>query len=826
MEHGQGSGSGTPVNVDSDENPDSYNKMKYHASKMDLNLRILRDQMSNLKDTGDTLSRQMASMYRNFQKVKEDDTVSGDGDSEDSGDDNMGGRSCVDTEDDVNQMTDLDADESSISSRRGPLPQGQLANLQRKRAAQNGSKNVNSRGKGQDNQRSQQNASRINNLNVRDRNDNDVSSDITTTTTRNVPQSAMDGDVEDASDDDTLSESECSGNCLCCSSIASYQGIPWTIRRPSSAETTEYDSDSSECSDYEDDRYRSRKTPLHARLSPFFHQECSHSEDSSPMDGEDEGEARPVKRMSPLGCESPNKTDASPESKNDSKPKGAPKGASGGPPKPAPKPSLKPKETAKNGSRSTDGKGQGKQSPRETKDKDKAKAKEVSPSQAVGLGAVSRSEKSSGTVPSSKKSDDTAESSKSKARHVSKTAIVLLDPEAEFKDGNTVKKRSNFLPQQQPIEVPLSYVDKNGCITLTPDPKLAPEAFKAGKTITFKVRAATEQSSTNPDGSMVFTPTPSPSSRPTMGKTVMRVASTESPPVSIAAEEIGHEHQIQVSPEGIIRLSKRKPVPMQVFMPQFQQQQQQQPQQQSATIRLTSGGGSTQGEHDTCPNCHRKAHSGVAQQHVQPSSNVASNVRVIHMSPGITPSPVPPSTQGRVQVIQRQDSGHSSPPTARQQVFVQQEPIQVPQNRPGQVIIKRQDSGQLRVQTVQMQPEQDYQPFYHQQVNYPQEIYQQQGYTQPSYPHQVITSSNQGMPTTIRLGGQSGETISIPIHPGTQTVQRQVIHQSGAPTMQQMQPMQPMQPSGGSGVTTIRFGDGAPIKVTPGQGMRFVINPK
>ena len=51
MEQGKGSGSGTPVYVDSgDENPDSYNKMRYHASKMDLNLRILRDQMVSIVD--------------------------------------------------------------------------------------------------------------------------------------------------------------------------------------------------------------------------------------------------------------------------------------------------------------------------------------------------------------------------------------------------------------------------------------------------------------------------------------------------------------------------------------------------------------------------------------------------------------------------------------------------------------------------------------------------------------------------------------------------------------------------------------------------------
>ena len=49
MEQGKGSETGTPVYMDSgDENPDSYNKMKFHASKMDLNLRILRDQMVSI----------------------------------------------------------------------------------------------------------------------------------------------------------------------------------------------------------------------------------------------------------------------------------------------------------------------------------------------------------------------------------------------------------------------------------------------------------------------------------------------------------------------------------------------------------------------------------------------------------------------------------------------------------------------------------------------------------------------------------------------------------------------------------------------------------
>nr|XP_054749682.1 nucleolar protein dao-5-like [Lytechinus pictus] len=790
---------------------------------------------TNLRDSGDEISRQMASMYRNFQKVKDDDRVSDEGDTEDSGDDNMRDRSCVDTEDDVNQMTDLDADESSMSARLGPLPKGQIANLQRKKAAQNGRdqpvKNSN-RGKAYNNQRGQNNLPSMNNTKSRDSNANDVSSDITTTTTRNVPLSGMDGDAEDESDEDTLSESECSGNCLCCSSIASYQGIPWTIRRPSSAETTEYDSDSSECSDYEDDRYRSKRAPLHARLSPFFHQECSHSESSSPLDEDvEEVEKRPVKRMSPLGCESPSKTDALPEAKRDSKPKSPVKGAKSSPPKPAPKPASKPTPPAP---KAKPEKSKEIVKP-ERKEKDKTQKQEVSLSEAVALGAVARSEKS--VEKSKKKSEDNTESSKQKSRHVSKTAIVLLDPEAEFKDGDTIKKKSNFLPQQQPIEVPLSYVDKNGRITLTPDPKLAPEAYKAGKTITFRVRAASSNNApSTPDGSMIFTPTspgtkptfdnpppmPQPIVKPVLGKTVLRVGSTESPPVSLSAEEIGHEHQIQVSPEGIIRLSKRKPVPMQVFLPQFQQQQSQQ---QPATIRLTSGGATSRGN-DSCPSCHRKASPGLVQQLSQPATNVASNVRVIHMSPGITPSPVQPAQpqqQSRVQVIQRQNSMGSpigSPPMEGQHVMVQQQSTQAPQRHGQHIVIKRQDSGNLQFQVQpeqQMQQQMGYQrqiypqQSYTQQTGYPQEVYQQQSYSQPGY------SSPQ-----IQL---QSDSISIPIQQGNPTYHRQVIHQSGP--HQQVQPqVQQVQTPSSSGVTTIRFGDGAPIKVTPGQGMRFVINPK
>ena len=798
---------------------------------------------TNLRDTGDTLSRQMASMYRNFQKVKEDDTVSGDdNDSGDSGDDMMRDKSCVDTEDDVNQMTDLDADESSISSRKGPLPKGQIAHLQRKKAAQNSkeqsSRNAGNKARGQNNQRGQNNGQRSRNINSRDTNDNDVSSDITTTRNKSdIPQSGMDGDVED--DEDTMSESECSGNCLCCSSIASYQGIPWTIRRPSSAETTEYDSDSSECSDYEDDRYRARRTPLHARLSPFFHEEDSQSDSSSPIEEEvkKEGNQIPNKRMSPLGCESPSKSDASSEGGKNLK---APaKGAKGGPPKPAPKPPSKPGASAGKPTKPQGGKeavkppvekkpssqkplkpldappkGKKEKAPKpdiKPKEKrEKTPKQEVSLSEAVALGAVARSDKSSTASAPKKTNEDNTEPSKAKTKHVSKTAIVLLDPEAEFRDGETIRKRSNILPQQQPIEVPLSYVDKNGRITLTPDPKLAPEAYKAGKTITFRVRAATDTSSINPDGSMVFTP--SVDTKPKVARPVIRVDTTDSPPVSISAEEIGHEHQIQVSPEGIIRLSKRKPVPMQVFMPQFLQQPP--ARKESTTITLTDSGSTPAREHASCPSCNRK----VRTTFVQPiqSSNVAGNVRVVRMSPGITPSPIPPQTQNRVHVIQRQDSaGHASPPMERQHFVIRQEPQQ--RQNQQHIIIKQEDPGQMRFQ---VHPEQGY-PQVQQQVVYPQqEVYQQQGYMQPGgYTQQVYQQgyTQPGHPQIITTPSGSirfqGEGISIPLQPGTQTVQRQVIHQ-------------PSQPSGGSGITTIRFGNGAPIKVQPGQGMRFVINPK
>lgn len=125
-------------------------------------------------------------------------------------------------------------------------------------------------------------------------------------------------------DIDTSSSEDCS-HCLCCSSVASYGGRSWKFMEKSQSSAMEYDSDSSEYvtdSDEEEALASTSSMPIHKRLSPFFYQDCyAEVEEEVPggpdgesdelVLGEDRGEeeakvsAPPKKRMSPLGCESP-----------------------------------------------------------------------------------------------------------------------------------------------------------------------------------------------------------------------------------------------------------------------------------------------------------------------------------------------------------------------------------------------------------------------------------------------------------------------------------------------------------------------------------------
>ncbi|XP_072025324.1 uncharacterized protein [Amphiura filiformis] len=269
-----------------DETPQSYNKLKYHSSKMDLNLRILREEMAHLQDSGNSLSRQIASMYRTFQEMKDEEEGAdghGEEDEAEEAEPNYdqysnsdvdsqcadGRDDDLDTEDDVNRMSDLETDSSSRS---GPSSKRKK---QQKRPPPL-----------QLDKPPQKKDSR------QDTNGNEIRP---CSPPRNVLETddADDGDEQAQNSDfypdfETSSSDECS-HCLCCSSLSSYSsGMPWKYVDKSASSAAEYDSDSSEYNSDSDDAPLESPMPIYKRLSPSFIKIVTQK-----------------KRMSPLGCESP-----------------------------------------------------------------------------------------------------------------------------------------------------------------------------------------------------------------------------------------------------------------------------------------------------------------------------------------------------------------------------------------------------------------------------------------------------------------------------------------------------------------------------------------
>ncbi|XP_077997966.1 uncharacterized protein LOC144451039 [Glandiceps talaboti] len=64
-------------NYESDsETSQDYNKYMFHSSKMDLSLKILKEELVGLRSSGDSLSRKVATMFRTFNEMKDSGALS------------------------------------------------------------------------------------------------------------------------------------------------------------------------------------------------------------------------------------------------------------------------------------------------------------------------------------------------------------------------------------------------------------------------------------------------------------------------------------------------------------------------------------------------------------------------------------------------------------------------------------------------------------------------------------------------------------------------------------------------------------------------------
>ncbi|XP_071810495.1 uncharacterized protein [Asterias amurensis] len=253
------------------DSPRDYNKMKYHSSKMDLNLMILRDQMTNLQSSGSSLSRQLASMYRNLKEIKDDDEGE-DADSEYESEDEQIARDAVDTEDDVNKMSDLEKDYSEPKLRRSVS-----TGSSRGKKAKNGARELSN------------------------------AIEVTTSDGGHRRHSKSNNSVDGSGESYQDSDSECS-QCLCCNSIASYSSTPWRYVSRGEGSTMDEESDSSE---YFSDESEYSTTTCTSIPYDVNKQQCA-GEDTDEGRFED---AEPVAdlRMSPVGCESPRKCNSQPD---------------------------------------------------------------------------------------------------------------------------------------------------------------------------------------------------------------------------------------------------------------------------------------------------------------------------------------------------------------------------------------------------------------------------------------------------------------------------------------------------------------------------------
>ncbi|XP_071961258.1 uncharacterized protein [Antedon mediterranea] len=282
---------------DEEDSSEALNKLKFHTKKMNWNLKILKDQLTGLEDSGNSLSRQMASMYRTFQEMKEageisdveieideeelsspnsrisDTTGIGSYDRSFSADDAM------DTEDELEDFSDLDTDSTASSGQRKKHGYNQMS-----------------------------------------RDPSDTCNEKRKRLTHRIKRQSS--DVKSDSD------SECDNDqCSCCMSRSSFGSVTPSKRYYFEDRSRADDTSSSSCSDYEEPIKRNTM-PLHERHSPFYNPgdgNSSSEEEDICKDNMDnlltphgvtkefsdrDSETSLQKRLSPLGCESPKHYDS------------------------------------------------------------------------------------------------------------------------------------------------------------------------------------------------------------------------------------------------------------------------------------------------------------------------------------------------------------------------------------------------------------------------------------------------------------------------------------------------------------------------------------
>lgn len=792
---------------DKKEVRDAKNKMKFHATKMDLNLKILREEMSGLADSGNSLSRQMASMYRTLKQVKDDEEGEGGGEEEDTYTDDQESEpdldstsarrsyEALDTEDDVNKMSDLDSESCSFGGRKNKNTAKDSGLLKSPKSLQVcDNRNANDI----DDEKTPQPSSDLQFTYPTSGNPSDphiTPMSLTLTSTDNdndvnhdhhhhhhgrdhERNNQSDSESDDESLPDTSSD-ECS-RCLCCSSLASYQNIPWRIQRRDSATTTEASDSSEYCSDSDEEGHR--RVPLYAKFNPFFFQEYASGDEGDEETDEcekmdEDADSLPEQtRMSPLGRES------SPARASKENPKEE-SNAAGQEPVPAKEEKVTSKvenrppdkvenhppetpaveeEPDEQSSASVLEKIQRMQSriAEETKDveKNKRESKEkkknettagksnfLSPSTAAAPKEASKPEvKKKAKVPTPEK--------KEKQRHVSKSHMFIVAPP---NSGEHKGKRMVLTGGEETLfEIPASCIDKEGKVTLRPDPKLAPEAYKSGKTITFQVKH-TPDGVVATDGPMVLT------TNPQTTRTILRVRSSQP---STPTTPTNTKSSVEVTPEGIINIRKRRTVPVRINPVQ--------------AIPMVKP--STQDTH-SCTHCNQH-HQTVMSPQQQSNPQIITRrvtqqttVTPVYGSSGNQPFVIQPQgmmTQPNQHVI-ISNQGGIVPQTQQQHIIIS------PQGgQHSQIIVGPQPVQQRPIQTISVTPSgpmmnQGTPIIYHTNQGNPVQSFQ-------------IGSGNVQPQPMIRLGGQSqtmsvrvgnGESFSVPVQGGQPGQMRFVINQ-------------------------------------------------
>ncbi|XP_071816577.1 uncharacterized protein [Apostichopus japonicus] len=567
------------------------------------------EEKSSLADTGNSLSRQMASMYRTLKQVKDDeegergddeDTYTDEQESEPEVDTTSAHRSfdALDTEDDVNKMSDLDSESCSFAGRqnRNALKESGLAKSPKRL---NVCDNINELDDDKTPQPKEGYHFTYPDSSVQASDPHITPMSLTLTSTDNgnheghnqQPHEHHDhhghhhhgNDHENhndssgsESDDESLpdtSSDECS-RCLCCSSLASYQNIPWRIQRRDSATTTEASDSSEYCSD-SDEEEGHRRVPLYAKFSPFFFQECASGEEGDAETDEcekmdEDADSLPEQtRMSPLGRES---SPARPSQIEDN--------------------TQKSKEADQPAALVKHGKEQGKPSSQTTESEPTEEPKEEEADEQSSASVIDKIKRMQTRIqdekkdvekqlktkkkPESKskflspdhnihppvKDNEDANIKKAKVpppevsekhRHVSKSHMFVVAP-PQLGEHKGTKKMVLTTGDEPMFEIPASCIDKEGKVTLRPDPKLAPEAYKSGKTITFQVKH-TPDGIVATDGPMMLT------TNPRTTRTVLRVRSSQP---STPTTPTNTRSTVEVTPEGVINIRKRRTVPVKI----------------------------------------------------------------------------------------------------------------------------------------------------------------------------------------------------------------------------------------------------------------------